>query len=449
MKADRKTHVISHGTKGTHDANGTTGAHEAHEADDVGHAPPVDAELPDIGATAKITGAQTHVAHKAGAGTAAVLHGLNVIDDALAKESGPSKRFMAGLAGAVLGLMLLASWSDPAHADPLKMPEPPAAHQIVLPPSTGPPLLDLSVPKTTAIGIQLDAATKKTVIDSVTRQALDNFTLRLEQALRVDARGLALNAAEGRVPLAMGGSLSPDQEREVMRAARTLLRELPVGALAPDLVTHVESFLDKRGVPHGDIATTRVKDLGDVGEALLDKMLSTFRGERPAVFYGLAVGAAGALGAVTYLEGTDTLKSLGIAPEIKTGLFNDALQARLGLQWGKKLTNPEVQLGLQTSQPFTLGTTPLTGTFGVHGVMAGKDFGHLEARGFAVTSSVTGRTVGGIDLAASATYFTQDGRVLTSVSAGYQPTRDLGVFAFGSHDSKGTTAVGLGVQIRF
>jgi hypothetical protein len=406
-----------------------------------------------------------------GAGAGAALMGIETVDGG-ARHKRPLR---AGVVAALLGFAVLAQTTTAQAQEQVFAP--PSVTMKTLPFTTGPPpegaesALQTRIAQLTAVPV-IEA--RNPTVDAHAEAALARFQVEVERILRLDAAGLS----SPRAPLGDHSALTPDQQKELQRALRLLVKELPVGVLAPPLVDLLKSGMSARGMSLEGLETRPLKDLGDIAEDVAKSIVDDFRKERPAGFYALAVSAAGALGTWSVLEGSDVLRKVGIRPEVKLKLFDKRLQLRAGAEWEARLKNPNVHVGLETRVPVTFGSQQLTGTLGVLAHAKGPTFGDLEANGFSLSSSLAGTLTSGAAVSVradtffrasqleslavtgsyakdaafvglSATWLEDPRRFVGSLSAGYRPSRDVDLYVQGTKDSDGGSYVGIGARIRF
>ncbi len=379
----------------------------------------------------------------------------------LAATQKPKRSWKTGAATAFLALTLFTSTPQLAFAGtPLDL-TPHSAVIDQLPDGTGPPRSVLM----TQISAKTNPAT-----DAAARAAFDRFNAAVDHVLRRDAQGLA--SLQG--PLDVNSPLSADEQKQLEHALRDLVRELPIASLWPELAADVTQLAADRGVVVNP-ATARVKDLGPIAGDVAKRFIDELRHEKPAVFWGTAGAVVVGVGAGAYLEGSHVLRAIGVKPEVKLKLLDGKLTAKIGADWDKRFTNPLVHVGLTT--PVQLGG--LTGEVGAQVDGKGPTLSDLQVSGFALSGSLGGvlddgtRVSGAttltfdagatldkatVDLSATngpwsgsagLTSWPQDGRFAASLGVGYRPSKDVDLYLQGMHDNAGTTAVGVGLRVRF
>lgn len=416
-----------------------------------------------------------------GAGASQIAHSLAVIDG---KTSGG--RLRAGIAGMLLALSLCFGGITPSHAQDTSQIVAPHTASLVVTQKTGPPTLtstasaselpELGIDaRSTVFGAQVQALKRHevTTVDAGVQRALDQFGLAMAHALRLDAAGMA-----------MGGPLDPSKltdadQRALQQALTGLLSEMPVGALSPRLTELLGETLRAHGVATTGLETTRLRDLGKPGGELVKAMVHELKDERPAVFYGMAVGLAGAVGVVGYTQGTDALASLGLRPEIKAKFFNDQLVAKVRAEWGARFSDPKLTTRLEHHGTVTLGGTSWSTAAGLGVVLQGTTFKNLEASGFELSGSMSGLlnnggtlglsstavrdpknglervTISGVYLqeqwtaGATVSYLAREERTIGELSVGFRPQKNVEWSLYGGIDTKGEKRAGLGLRVGF
>ncbi len=159
--------------------------------------------------------------------------------------------------------------------------------------------------------------------------AIDRYTSRVQTNLHHDTMSLA----RGERPFTSGDSLSTAQQEELKKASVDFIKDIPIGALSPELAALVQRKLKDAGVEVRDVASTKLGDLGDLGGDIAKDLVKDLKQDSPAVFYGLAAGAAAAAGYVAWSQGSAGLNKLGIKPEVKQNFFDNQLSVKLGADW--------------------------------------------------------------------------------------------------------------------
>ncbi len=159
--------------------------------------------------------------------------------------------------------------------------------------------------------------------------AIDRYTTRVQGELNHDAMSLA----RGERPVRNGDALSAAQQEELKKASVDFIKDIPIGALSPQLAALVQQKLKDAGVEVRDVASTKLGDLGSIGGDIAKDLIKDLKQDSPAVFYGLAAGAAAAAGYVAWTKGSEGLGKLGIKPEVKQNFFDNQLSVKLRGDW--------------------------------------------------------------------------------------------------------------------
>ena len=159
--------------------------------------------------------------------------------------------------------------------------------------------------------------------------AIDRYTTRVQGELNHDAMSLA----RGEHPFRNGDTLSTGQQDALKKASVDFIKDIPIGALSPQMAALVQQKLQDANIQVRDVASTKLGDLGDIGGDIAKDLLKDLKSDSPGVFYGLAAGAAAAAGYVAWSKGSEGLKDLGIKPEVKQSFFDDHLSVKLGADW--------------------------------------------------------------------------------------------------------------------
>lgn len=399
------------------------------------------------------------------AGAKAALVGL----EALAPKK-KKRTLLGGVAAMMIGLTLLSSVPNMAKADEL------------LPNKGGTP-----------IAVQLEnRAYRQTLPElgdttvkpggTIAPEAVERFYQQMERALRLDARGIVLDMSEGRSPFFVADGtreLSGEQQKELLRAAKDLVMEIPLRALSPELIGVARDALTARGLSTAGLEDKKLGDLGDIGKDLATDIVKDLRDAHPAAFNTLGAVAAVAIGAVAGLEGTDALRAIGIRPEVRLRFLDGALQTRVRAEWDQRFTNPKLSAGLYGN--FPIGS--FRGQAGISLDVSGPSFSKLDLTGVTLSGSAAGVlqnggllgfsgqaqvgsdgkvTSAGVGVSyareqwtvgAGATWLEGDrstgSRFQSSLSVGYRPSKTVDVFLLGTHDSGGQTFLGVGARIGF
>lgn len=431
-------------------------------------------------------------------GAGAAMRSLGHLQQIEAGDTATSGKIKMAVVATLLGLSLVG-FVKPAHADTTQGNAPPPTQLFLdghMP--TGPPDYAKLLGSTTTDTVGASIIARRTV-DPRTQAAFDQFEARLTQILQRDAGSLAA----GLKPIQNGDSLDATKTKELERALGDLVKELPVNVLSQDVRGALEQLLGR------NLENARLGELGDHGSDAARDLVKRLKSESPKTFWSLAGTAAAAAVAVGYTQGTDGLEKLGIKPQLSTRIF-DETKLKLGLEAEARFKDARLAIGLETTHTFEGGTVVKGG---VSAQVHAKQFVSAELKGTVTTTSqlyvdgavrldgsgkpfdarlsvhqsfthdvagggngvvfagaqwsdgTNGTTKQGlVTLGAGATH----GRWTTSVSGSYDLTNDrftstlatgrtydvntrndLDVQLRATHDSKGTTHVGVGVTLRF
>jgi hypothetical protein len=311
------------------------------------------------------------------------------------EEPGLLDKMRRGVVVALIGLSTLTAFSRPAHADTTTTVAP-QTNEWFEPHPTGPPALDLSsgASSTALRGFiaqqQANAVTSATQarVDTATAKAFDAFHAKLNTILHHDAASLA----SGLRPVSPGDPLDAASQQAIEGAFRDLVSSLPLSALSPQAAVVVSGALDGARLEHPDLATTRLRDLGNVGGQAAKQLVDRLKQESPTAYWTMAGAAAGAAVAVGYTQGTDALARLGVKPEFSTGVFHDAARVKVGLQAGAHFADPRLSVGVSGQRALGDGWTArgnVDADFGGQGVSGLSPTGaRLQASVANATTSV-------------------------------------------------------------
>jgi hypothetical protein len=292
-------------------------------------------------------------------------------------------------------------------------------------------------------------------------QSLADFTARIELALGHDA----MSIARGRTPVREGDVLSDAQQNELQEAAVDFLRDIPIGALDPALAAGIQERLRDAGIDTRDIASTRLKHVGKIGQDIAKDLLKDLKRDSPAAYYSVAAGLAAAIGAVGYTGGSAKLASLGIKPEVRTKLFDDQLQLKLRGNWDAHFKNfnvtatatGRVDLGNAGRLSASVSANSATG-FDSARVQYDLDRPNLNLSAYGTVNRNGLETIGGrVDyrpsddfrLSASAERNFQTNTTTATGEVAWRVRDNLDFALSASHDSRGDSRIGAGVRISF
>lgn len=288
--------------------------------------------------------------------------------------------------------------------------------------------LDLSLPLDYSAGdrFEIGGNTDKPAFDPKLKAATDRFESRMNSILGHDAMSLA----NGVTPYQPGMELTDGQRDKMVDAAKDLLKDVPLEHLAPGLIATIRGAVGAE-----NLKGSSLNDLGDAGSTMAKNFAENLRNESPAVFYGLAGTAAVAAGALAYTQGSDALKSVGLKPEFKTGLFNNRLEAKVSAEWGPKFSDPGVELDMGTNillgRSGRLRAGATIDTDGNSAVRLNGSFNHGNWTG-------SGEAI-----------LESDGDFRAGLRAGWKPNENTEFAVSGSVDNRGESRVGVGFKINF
>jgi hypothetical protein len=212
---------------------------------------------------------------------------------------------------------------------------PTAATPAAAPQATAPVTQGWAAPQAGAPAAppQLAAADVQASLPNPVRQAMqasvDKLTGRLETTLNQDA----MSIARGKTPVREGDPLSAQQQTDLQSAAQDFVKEMPIGAFAPDVAAAIQDQLKAAGIDTRDIASTKLGDLGGVGGDIAKGLIKDLKTDSPTAYYSLAATGAAAIGYTAWNDGSAKLSRLGVKPEVKQKFFDDKLEVNLKGDW--------------------------------------------------------------------------------------------------------------------
>ncbi len=320
--------------------------------------------------------------------------------------------------------------------------------------------LDLSLPPPSVSADDLRATMPNPARQQL-EASLKTYTTRVETTLGHDA----MSIARGKTPVREGDTLTAAQQTELQSAATDLIKDLPLGALNPQLAAAVQSKLQAAGLDTRDIATTKLKDLGQIGGDVARDLIKDLKQNSPTAYYSLAGGLAAAAGVVAWTGGSAKLASLGIKPEIKQNFFDNQLEVKLRGDWDPHFKNfnttatvtGRVDLG---DAGRLSGSVTANSSTGFDNARVQYDLNrpnfNLSAYGTANRNGL--ETIGGsavyrpnddLTLSAGVNHNFQTERTTATAEASWKVNRDVDFALSASHDSAGDSRIGAGVRIRF
>ena len=320
--------------------------------------------------------------------------------------------------------------------------------------------LDLSLPPPSVSQADLDA-TRPSPVRQQLEASLTTFNSRVETALNHDA----MSIARGRTPAREGEPLSAQQQTDLRNAATDLMKDMPIGAFAPEVASAIQSKLAAAGINTRDISGTRLKDLGNIGGDIAKDLIKDLKQDSPTAFYSLAATLAAGVGVAAWTGGSAKLNSLGIKPEIKQGFFDDQLQVKLRGNWDAHFKNFNVtgtvsgKVDLGDAGRLTGSVTANSAT-GFDNARVQYDFNrpNLNLSAYASANARGLETAGGsvvyrpndhFSLSGGVNHNFQTDRTTANAEAAWRVNKDVDFALSASHDSRGDSRVGAGLRIRF
>jgi hypothetical protein len=321
--------------------------------------------------------------------------------------------------------------------------------------------LDLSLPRNVAVSEADLAATAPNPVRTQLESSLNSFTNRVEVALNHDA----MSIARGRTPVREGDTLTAQQQTDLRNATTDFIKDIPIGALNPDLAAGIQSKLAAAGIDTRDISGTKLKDLGNIGGDIAKDLIKDLKQDSPTAYYSLAATLAAGAGVAAWTGGSAKLASLGIKPEIKQGFFDDQLQVKLRGNWDAHFKNFNVtgtvsgKVDMGTAGTLTGSVTANSATgFDNARVQYDLNRPNLNLSAYATANRYGMQDVGGnvtyrpsdnLSLSAGVNHNFQTDRTTASAEAAYRVNNNVDFALSASHDSAGDSRIGAGVRIRF
>ena len=248
-------------------------------------------------------------------------------------------------------------------------------------------------------------------------------------------------------------------------AATEFLKGIPIGALSPDVAAAINDGLKRQGIEARDASTTKLGDLGGLGQDVIKSLLSKLKTNSPAGYYSLAATAAAAAGIVAWTGGSAKLEKLGIKPEIKQGFFDDHLSVKLKADFGAHFSNLSATGTVEGHIDLAGNAGTLTGSLtantrtGFESASVGYELtresfnlsanADFDRRGLA-SASVSGTWNPNPNLALSGS-LSHDFRTQSTTAtaeASWKASQNVDFALSASHNSQGDNQVGVGVRIR-
>lgn len=316
---------------------------------------------------------------------------------------------------------------------------------------------NVSTPAPNASDVQ---ATLPNPVRNAVNANIDRLTSRLEQTLGHDA----MSMARGRMPVREGDVLTDAQQTELRNAATDFIKDMPIGALSPEIASAVQERLQAAGVQVRDIASTKLGDLGNIGGDIAKDLLKDLKSDSPAAFYGLAAGAAVAAGYVAWTGGSEKLSRLGIKPEIKQKFFDDKLEVKLRGDWQAHFKDfkPTVSATYtqQVGDNWRFSGSLSADSTGLNraGLAAAYTSDTLSANAYLnanrnglenIGGSVVYRPNDDFRLSAGIDHNFQTNRTTANAEAAWRVRENVDFALSASHDSAGDSRVGVGLRVRW
>jgi hypothetical protein len=304
-------------------------------------------------------------------------------------------------------------------------------------------------------------ATRPNPVRASLQSSVEQFTARIETTLNHDAMSLA----RGGRPVREGDPLTQGQQDALRDAAQDFVKDLPIGALSPELAQVVQQRLRDAGIETRDISSTRLRHLGRIGQDIAKDLLKDLKGDSPAAYYGLAGAAAAAIGAIGYAEGSAKLERLGIRPEVRTKFFDDKLVVKLGGEWEAHFKDFAATVTVGTN--LSLGDAGRLTASASANSRTGFDNARLaytydrpnlnlsaaatfDQQGLRdVSGSVNYRPTENLRLSAAVSHDFRTDRTTAGAEAAWRLSNNADLAFSASHDSSGESRAGIGVRIRF
>lgn len=304
-------------------------------------------------------------------------------------------------------------------------------------------------------------ATRPNPVRSAIEQSLNAFNSRVEVTLNHDA----MSIARGRTPVREGDPLSAQQQSELRSAAQDFVRELPIGAFAPETASAIQQKLQDAGIDTRDLSGARLKDLGGIGGDIAKSLVADLKESSPTAYYSLAASLAAGAGIAAYTGGSARLQSLGIKPEVKQGFFDDQLEVKLRGNWDAQFknfnvtgtVNGRVDLGGAGRLSASVSANSATG-FESGRLQYDLNRPNLNLSGYATVNpngldaiggSVSYQPTDSLTLSGRVDHNLQTDRTTATGEAAWRINQNTDFALSASRDSAGDSRVGVGLRIRF
>lgn len=297
------------------------------------------------------------------------------------------------------------------------------------------------------------------------RGSVERFTARVETALGHDP----MSIARGKTPVREGDPLTAAQQTELSNATTELIKDLPLGALSPQLAETVTQKLKDAGLQTRDLASTKLKDLGsfgaDIAKGLVKDLVNDLKESSPTTYYSLGATLAAGIGYTAWNDGSAKLGRLGVKPEVKRGFLDGALELKLAGDW--KAHFKDFNTTATATGRLDLGAAGRVSASATASSSEGLEHAQVQhainRQTWDLSTTATVNRAGLQTVGASASWRPQDNlRLSASVNRDLQTDRttanaevawqvkpqvDFALSA--SHDSAGASRIGAGVRVRF
>jgi len=190
------------------------------------------------------------------------------------------------------------------------------------------------------------------------REVLASYEQKLTSKLQITSRDLA------------AGRMSKELSAKDMQSWLTgLMMDMPVGdtPLGQALASSLGLSGDDLNLSPKELLSRRGKEFGERTKEWVEE----FKGDHPGLFWSAAVLAALGASALTYSQGTDVLKKVGVKPKYKQAFFDKALEVDAALEFGEEFSDPRLEFGSKQKIGDNL-------TLWQRGSVQGEDVSHLD-----------------------------------------------------------------------
>lgn len=289
-----------------------------------------------------------------------------------------------------------------------------------------------------ALDFSGDAFEKNSLSPEVSKKARAVMT-RYEGVVEKILNRDAMSLAEGHAPVFENADITESQIDKLKGATQDLFMDMPIGAMSPAVAKVLRGKLKKyTGKDPGELQTQSLRSMPKVGEKIAKELLGDWQDSSPATYYTAAVAAAAGIAYYGYSQGSEALKSRGLAPEVSKKFFNNHLEAGLELAWGKQGKDFRVAAG-------SLSANKSIDEFS--NVKMGLKLGERAKLKSLNASYNFERGTSRLNLGVDHNY--ADSRTVVSAKGGFQATPSLSLSANTQYDFKdGGYELGLGANLR-